>query len=163
MKLDPLQRYTPPPYTKKCFTGLQSRASLSNSDLLGRQGRHAHAYGICAPFYCISLKQKLYGGGISLPRVWFQGTLPFLDVKQNHSNNIWINFFVCVCRKQMVIDLDIKEFFTFKKQLTTFVPVNKMYFCTIFLLQMSFEAPIGHFLVENLILMKDTHISFTVT
>ena len=61
MKLDNSQRYTPPPHTKKWFIGLQSRASLSISALNGRRGRDSHAYGICAPFYCIS--QKNYGGG----------------------------------------------------------------------------------------------------
>ena len=54
---DPWQRYTPPqPHTKKCFIRLRSRASLSISALSGRRGLYAHAYGIYAPFYCISLK-----------------------------------------------------------------------------------------------------------
>ena len=44
------------PPTKKCFIGLRSRTSLSISALSARRGRYAHAYGICAPFYCISLK-----------------------------------------------------------------------------------------------------------
>ena len=44
MKLDHWQFYTPPPLQKKCFIGLRSRASLSNSDLSGRRGRNAHAY-----------------------------------------------------------------------------------------------------------------------
>ena len=43
-------------YTKIWFIGLRSRASLSISTLSGRRGRYAHACGICAPFYCISLK-----------------------------------------------------------------------------------------------------------
>ena len=51
MKLQPWQRYTPRP---PCFIGLRSRASLSITVVSG--GRYAHAYGICAPFYCISLK-----------------------------------------------------------------------------------------------------------
>jgi hypothetical protein len=52
MKLDPWQGYTPPPYKKVLY-----RAAVS-----GRWGRYIHAYGICAPFYCISLK-NIYGGG----------------------------------------------------------------------------------------------------
>ena len=70
MKLDSWQRYTPPPYKKVLYS-----AAISISALGRRRGRHAHAYGICAPFYCISLK-KIFGGGITLPGVWFQGTLP---------------------------------------------------------------------------------------
>ena len=31
--------------------------------LSGRQGRYAHACGICALFYCMSIKKK-YGGGV---------------------------------------------------------------------------------------------------
>ena len=54
--------HPPPPIQKVLF-----RTALS-----GRRGRYAHAYGICAPFYCISLK-KIKGGGITLPIVWFQG------------------------------------------------------------------------------------------
>ena len=42
---------------KMCFIGLRSRASLSIFALRGRQGRYAHAYGICATFYCIILKE----------------------------------------------------------------------------------------------------------
>ena len=36
---------------------------VGNLALSGRQGRYAHAYGICAPFYCISLKKDYWGGG----------------------------------------------------------------------------------------------------
>ena len=49
---------------KKCLIGLRSPASLLISTLSGRQGRYAHAYSICAPFYCISLEENyLVGGG----------------------------------------------------------------------------------------------------
>ena len=30
--------------------------------LSDRQGQYAHAYGICAPFYCISIKNYMEGG-----------------------------------------------------------------------------------------------------
>ena len=53
-----------PPY-KKNIIGLCSRASLS-----------VVAEGVCAPFYCISLKKYMGEGGITLPGVWFQETLP---------------------------------------------------------------------------------------
>ena len=67
VKLDPWPRYIPPPKPKKCFIGLRSRASLPISALSGRQGRYAHAYGFCAPFYWISLKRN-YGGGYNTAR-----------------------------------------------------------------------------------------------
>ena len=56
MKLDPLQRYIPPPHTKK-------------SALSGSRGGYAHAYGICAPLYCISLKKKLWEEDMNMPGV----------------------------------------------------------------------------------------------
>ena len=43
------------------------RAAISISALRGRLGRYAHAYGICAPFYCISLK-IIYDGGYNADR-----------------------------------------------------------------------------------------------
>ena len=46
-----------------CFIGLRSRVSLSISALSGHRGRNAHAYGICASFHCISLKNIYEGGG----------------------------------------------------------------------------------------------------
>ena len=49
----------PPPSFKDVrgnMAGIQD--SLSISALSGRRGQYAHAYGICAPFYCISLKKK---------------------------------------------------------------------------------------------------------
>ena len=52
--------------TKMCFIGLRSRASLSISALRGRRGRYAHAYGICAPFYCLSLIIIYEWGGITM-------------------------------------------------------------------------------------------------
>ena len=53
VKIDPWHRFTPiPPYKKVLY-----RAALS-----GRRGRYAHVYGICAPFYCISLKIYIYVG-----------------------------------------------------------------------------------------------------
>ena len=55
--------YPPPPHIQKmCCIGLRSRATLLISALSGRRGRYAHAYGICTPFYCISLK-NIYRGG----------------------------------------------------------------------------------------------------
>ena len=50
-------------FIKMCFIGLRSWALLSISALSGRRGQYAHAYGICAPFYCISLK-IIYGWGV---------------------------------------------------------------------------------------------------
>ena len=81
MKLDPWQRY-PPPIQKKCFIGLRFRPSLSILALSGRRGRYGHAYGICTPLYCNSLKKNMEGGVITLQGVWFQGTLPrfYLDL-----------------------------------------------------------------------------------
>jgi hypothetical protein len=52
----------PPPIQRKCFIGLRSQASLSISALSGRREWYAHVYGICAPFFCISLK-NIWGGG----------------------------------------------------------------------------------------------------
>ena len=52
---------------KMCFIGLRSRASLSISALSGRRGLYAHVCGICAPFYCISLK-ILYWWGYNATR-----------------------------------------------------------------------------------------------
>ena len=63
LEIRPLAALFPLPHTKICFLGLPSRASLSISDLSGRWGRYAHAYSICAPFYCISVK-KYMGGGL---------------------------------------------------------------------------------------------------
>ena len=62
MKLDLWQRNTPtPPYT------MLFSAAISISALSGRRGRYAHAYGICVPFYCISLK-NMEGGGYNAAR-----------------------------------------------------------------------------------------------
>ena len=56
----------PHPYKKVFYRALR-----------GRRGLCTHAYGICTPFCCISLKNTYGGGGgITLPGVWFQGTLP---------------------------------------------------------------------------------------
>ena len=54
-------------YTKMWFIGMRSRASHSISALRGRRGRYAHAYGICAPFYCFSPK-IIYGWGYNAAR-----------------------------------------------------------------------------------------------
>ena len=59
--------YLPPPLQKNV---------LHRVVFIGSPGRYAHAYGICTPFYCISLKRYIGGGGVTLPGVWFQGTLP---------------------------------------------------------------------------------------
>ena len=89
MKLDPWQRYTPPPIIKKCFIGLRSRASLDRCSQSSPR-RYTHAYGICAHFYCISLKNIyiFFGGGITLPGVWFKGTLP-LDLGNSKIVYLW--------------------------------------------------------------------------
>ena len=55
--LYPLSPGPGPPHTKTCFMGLRYRSPLSVV-----AGSVAHVYGICAPFYCISLKN--YGGGV---------------------------------------------------------------------------------------------------
>ena len=89
-----ISREITPVNTKKFFIGLRSRASLSISALSGRQGRNTHAYGICTPFYCISLK-NIYGGGIMLPGVWFQGTLSNIILK---------------CIKSLIYKTEIMEF-----------------------------------------------------
>ena len=51
--------YLPPPY-KKC--------ALQGSALGGRKRWYPHAYGICALFYCISLKNIYEGGGYNAAR-----------------------------------------------------------------------------------------------
>ena len=51
--------YPPPPHTKNVLY----RAAKSISALCGRRGWFAHAYDICAHFYCISPKKKYMGGG----------------------------------------------------------------------------------------------------
>ena len=63
-EIRPLAALYPPPY-KKYFKGLRSRASISISALTVRRWRYAHAYGSCALFYCISLKNN-YG---TLPKL----------------------------------------------------------------------------------------------
>ena len=63
-----------------CFLVLRSRASLSISSLSGRRGRYAHAYGICAHFYWISLKKK-HDRGISVRGV--EKFIPFYQ-KNNY-------------------------------------------------------------------------------
>ena len=57
VKLDPWQRYTP-------LLPIQKSGAYS-----GRRGRYAHAFGICAPFYCISLRTIFGGRGVTLPWV----------------------------------------------------------------------------------------------
>ena len=54
LEIRPLEAlYPPPPPYKKC--------ALKGCDLSGPRGRYAHAYGICAPFDCMSLKKICRG------------------------------------------------------------------------------------------------------
>ena len=57
VEIRPLEALYPPP--KKNSQKVLYRA------LSSRQGWYAHAYGICAPFYYISLKKDIFGVGFS--------------------------------------------------------------------------------------------------
>ena len=52
--------------------------------------RYAHAYGICTPFYCISLKRYM-AEGITLLGIQFQGILPFYFINKKIVQN-WGKF-----------------------------------------------------------------------
>ena len=58
MKLDPWQRYTPPPQTKKCFMVLRSQWSLGGCMLMPTA---------FAPLSIVSVK-KIYMGGFNAAR-----------------------------------------------------------------------------------------------
>ena len=79
-----------PTHKKVWFIGLRSRASLSISALSGRRGWCAFA-----PIYIVSVKKIYMGGGITLPGVWFQGTLPFFP----------FFFFVVLQRRYLVFSM----------------------------------------------------------
>ena len=53
-EIRPLVILYPPPIQKRALSG--------------RRGRSAHAYGTCAPFYCISIQNIYVGGGINAAR-----------------------------------------------------------------------------------------------
>ena len=65
--------YAPPPIHKKCFIGLRSRASIS---VVAEGGILMPTAFALLSMYCISLKKNYGRWGITLPGVWFQGTLP---------------------------------------------------------------------------------------
>ena len=44
--------------------------SVSRGGMIGHQRQDAHAYGICTPFYCISLKEPHGGMGDSAANDW---------------------------------------------------------------------------------------------
>ena len=79
--------YLPPPLQKNV---------LHRVVFIGSPGRYAHAYGICTPFYCISLK-NIYGGYnaardlISRDIALYPMSLIILKCC-NHSKNVFLHY-----------------------------------------------------------------------
>ena len=86
-EIRPLEALYPLPPYKKCFIGLRSRSPLSEVAWAGLLMPTAFA-----PLSIVSVKKYFLGrGAITLPRVWFQGTLPWIAIEYQ-----WLAIRVCL-------------------------------------------------------------------
>ena len=80
MKSDPWQRYTPLYRTAISSFALDLRSQWSSK-------KYAHAYGICATFYCISLNKWHGGGGYSAAMVLISRDIAKIPTQYFEMNN----------------------------------------------------------------------------